>query len=487
MLDSNNDTAASAVDGTGQDIETAKENNDGSKETNGSTQNTSNVNADPEALSEPEIDPNLPPPTPDLDSMFYGLVGDLARAGSRNSEANPVGIAMVFLSYLSAMFARDAYLPVGDTRHHARLFTCQVGRTSEGRKGDALAPVMRVHRWMKQSPDASLLGHVHEGGLSTQEGIIRMIHDGYGSGKNYEDPIPDKRLWIVESELGGTLAKFKSPGNTLSTGLRNLWDGVTLAPATKHARISATDPHVAIAGGITPRDLKDLMSAREIANGFANRFMFVWAERTGLVPVPKPMPEKTVEELGKRTAEAIKFAKGNYPNEKNTRAMALTPDAENLYGELYLTDLNKPEEVPVWNDLLQRRAPMLLRIAMVFALTDRTLEINEGHIRAALAWVHYWAASVRFVFARHEDMRQASLVEIRAEKIMRHLQQCTEATRTDLADTLFQKRLKAAELDAAINALFMEKPPRIEQSIKARQDIKGGRVRKVYRLAGIGM
>ena len=37
------------------------------------------------AFDEADIDANLPPPKPDLDAMLYGLVGDIARAGTAES------------------------------------------------------------------------------------------------------------------------------------------------------------------------------------------------------------------------------------------------------------------------------------------------------------------------------------------------------------------------------------------------------------------
>ena len=40
---------------------------------------------------------------------------------------------------------------------------------------------------------------------------------------------------------------------------------------------------------------------------------------------------------------------------------------------------------------------MLLRLAMLFALTDQTSESAAGHINGAMAWVRYWVDSVKFI------------------------------------------------------------------------------------------
>lgn len=38
---------------------------------------------------------------------------------------------------------------------------------------------------------------------------------------------------------------------------------------------------------------------------------------------------------------------------------------------------------------------MLLRLAMVLALTDKTFTINVQHLNAGMAWIRYWTDSVK--------------------------------------------------------------------------------------------
>ena len=432
-----------------------------------------------------DFDVNRAPPTPDLDRMLYGLVGDIARAGAQGTEANPVAIMMNTLGYLSAMVGRNVYLPVGDTFHHARLYSCHVGRTSEGRKGEAMALPRRLHRLIEQKQAQGFLGQVHNGGLSTAEGLVRLIHDGFGSGGNAEPPIRDKRLLIEEAELGNTLTKLKRPGNGLSAALRTCWDGTPQGPAVKHNKISAKDPHVAIISGITPEELRDLMSHREIANGFANRFMFIWAERTCRIALPKPLAGEQLQALAERLIAVIAFAKGRYPDEvhdQDTRAMRMTEAAETRYTTLYAERLNAPEDCPIWANLLQRRAPMLLRLAMLFALTDQQLAIEVQHLDAASAWITYWEDSVRFIFGKHEDLGKAARTKQWAENILEFLAKYPDqpVSRQDLVRELLGKKAIPSEFDDAITSLLLEQPPRIRQSSVPRTDGRRGRPRKVY-------
>ncbi len=83
---------------------------------------------------------NAPQPDP---ACLYGLIGDVARAGSEGTETNAYAIAANFMVYLSCAVGRGVYLPIGNTRHHARLFCLHIGRSGRGRKGDAVSLLLR--------------------------------------------------------------------------------------------------------------------------------------------------------------------------------------------------------------------------------------------------------------------------------------------------------------------------------------------------------
>lgn len=116
----------------------------------------------------PDTHRNAPRPDP---ICLYGLVGDVARAGSDGTEANPYAIAANFMAYLSCAIGRGPYLPVGNTWHHARLFILHIGRSGRGRKGDAVSLVNRLDTAVRQLRDAAA-PPIHRGGLSSREGLV---------------------------------------------------------------------------------------------------------------------------------------------------------------------------------------------------------------------------------------------------------------------------------------------------------------------------
>jgi hypothetical protein len=420
---------------------------------------------------------NAPKPDP---ACLYGLVGEVARAGSEDTEANPYAIAANFIAYMSAAVGRGPYMAVGNTRHHCRVFGLHVGRTGRGRKGDAVSLVHRIDMAL-QVLNAQAGPQVHRGGLSSREGLVFLIHDSYVEGKNEVPAIPDKRLWVVESEFVNVLQQGKRDGNTLSPALRDCWDGVSLKPATKTNRLYATDPHVNMSAAITPTDLHSVMVSRDLTNGFANRFLIFWAERTQITPFPKPTSQDDVKALAIKVLEVLTHCNAMTHVDKDKTEIKLSDAAKKVYVKLYRGELNDNSAGERITALLERRAPMLLRLAMLFALCDQKNEVDVHHINAALAWVRYSVESVKFIFQSALDEVNVAEVNDTAQKILEYLVK-GEASRSDLTTKCFQGHTSKTRLDAALDELLSSNPPRITVESPPRPDGSIGRTSKIYRL-----
>jgi hypothetical protein len=128
--------------------------------------------------------------------------------------------------------------------------------------------------------------------------------------------------------------------------------------------------------------LTGLMSARELTNGFANRFLMIWAERARMLPFPKETPQMLVEQLAARTREVLAYVRADRHGERDRVRMELSPQAQWCYAQLYRGELNDDLGDGVIGALLDRRAPMLLRLAMLMALTDLHTRIDpQAHRR----------------------------------------------------------------------------------------------------------
>lgn len=426
-----------------------------------------------------EVDPhrNAPRPTP---ACLYGLVGDVARAGSEHTEANPYAIAAAFMSYLGVAVGRGPYIPIGDDCHHARLFGLHVGRSGRGRKGTATAIVKRIHKALR-AIDEHLAPLMHDGGLSSREGLALMIHDGYQQGKEEVPAINDKRLWVLESEFANLMHQTARDGNTLSAALRDCWDGGSIKPATKSARIWATHTHVGLTGNVTPTELMELLKKRELSNGFANRFMIYWAEQTTVSPFPKYTPDDVVQALTERVAEVLRFVQADRHVERDWLRVELSVDARVHYAKLYTGELRDNCFGATVNGLLERRAPMLLRMAMLFALTDLTATIELRHLDAALAWVRYWVESVRFIFQTASEEVQTDEIAKVAQRIVEFLAGGRRATRTEITRDCFRGHVKKDVIDMALSDLLTAVPQAIEVQELPPANGRPGVKTKVYR------
>jgi hypothetical protein len=351
----------------------------------------------------------VPEPHPE---MLHGRIGVWAQQAAERSEASVIAVFLGLVSYAGIAFGRDASFWLGDTCHHPRLFWLHVGRTARGRKGTSVAPAERLHQALADvdankerfaethgnAKPARMAPAIHAGGLSTREGLAWKIRDPVtttdpktGDEIVADSGEPDKRLIAIESEFENVLAQSSRDGNTLSSALRDCWDGRSLAPLTKTNRTTATDPHVGVIAHITPSELLELLKDRQITNGFLNRFLVIWAERDHLVALPKPTPKKNIDQWASELSESIIWVRKNKPE------MQLNDDAARLYEVTYLNQWASPSNNDLIAALLERAPAIAIRLSMILAITERSAEITADHLRCAIAWTRYWRASVEYI------------------------------------------------------------------------------------------
>ena len=422
---------------------------------------------------------HCPVPVPDP-ACFYGLIGEVAREGSEGAETNPIAIAGNFIAYLSCAVGRCPHLAVGNSIHHPRLFFLHVGRSGRGRKGDALSLVMRIEEAVRRR-GAELAPQIHRGGLSSREGLAALIHDGYRIGKEQVPAVVDKRLWVVESEFANVLQQSRRGGNTLSAALRDCWDGVDLKPATKTNRVQASRPHVCLCGAISPVELLALIQQRDLLNGFVNRFLVAWGERTSIEAFPRRATQDVVDELSGKVVDVVEFVR-TLKDADDEGAMAMAAGARSRYAGTYQTELCPDLGSGIVDSLLERRAPMLLRLAMLFALTDCSSVIEERHVNAATAWIRYFTDSVFFVFAGGRPQATPPQIVWAARRIADFLARRGSASRRDLLVNCFGRHQPASVIDAAIAHLISGETTKIDIEVRARAPGSVGRSATIYRL-----
>jgi hypothetical protein len=346
------------------------------------------------------------------EAALIGPIGDLVRALEPHSEADPVALLVNALVAFGSIVGSSPHFLVEADRHRMRLFSVLVGQRSKARKGTSWGHVRDVFcaidpEWKNRIMD----------GLSTGEGLIYQVRDEtYKKEKDrntgtYEevldDPgVDDKRLLIMEGEFASVLKVARRDTNTLSAIVRNAWDTGDLRVLTRNSPLKATGAHVSILSHITKDELLRNLTATEMANGFANRFMWFCVRRSKKLPFGGSPDKDALATIAHRLADAVRFA---------SRA-----------GKVTWTDEASDEWVRLYDDLSEGRLGMVgamtargeaqvVRLAALYALTECSTQIGLHHLEAAVAVWRYSEASVRHLFgaATGNDIADTVLARLR--------------------------------------------------------------------------
>ncbi len=223
-------------------------------------------------------------------------------------------------------------------------------------------------------------------------------------------------------------------GSTLSPVIRQAWDGGVLRVLAKGAKATCAAPHISIIGHITSTELDRLLTVSDAANGFANRILWVCSTRSKCLAFGGAVDADALAAFGERTRDAVAFARG-------VEALAWALDAAQLWEAVYpqLSE-GKPG---LLGQVTARAEAQTLRLAMLYALLDKSAVIRIEHLRAALELWRYCADSAAYIFGQ-------ALGDPTADAIVELLRARPEGvTRTEVSDH-FDRNKSKAQIDAAI-------------------------------------
>jgi len=340
-----------------------------------------------------------PWPAPPDEAAFYGLAGEIVRIIEPHSEADPVAVLLQLLVAFGNTIGQTAYFRAEADRHHGNLFLNLVGETSKGRKGSSWGQVGRVFAAADPTWHQERLMH---GGLASGEGLIWAVRDPIykreprredgrrGPVTGYEevltDPgVDDKRLLALESEFSSVLKVAARQQNTLSAALRQAWDSGNLDNRTKNSPGKATGAHISIVGHVTRDELRRLLTETDIANGLANRFLWICVRRSKCLPEGGNLTDEALTPLCNRLADRIAFAREVGEVRRDEAARAIW---RKVYPSL------SEGKAGLMGATTSRGEAQVMRLAVLYALLDRSPVIEPAHLQAALAvWEHAEASA----------------------------------------------------------------------------------------------
>jgi hypothetical protein len=375
------------------------------------------------------------------EAAHHGLVGEIVRLFEPHTEADPVGILLQMLAVFGNVIGHSPYYQVEGDQHHSNLFVALVGTSSKGRKGTSGGRV----RSITKDADEFWFAERCVSGLSSGEGLINQVRDEVRKWNPKEkceeisDPgIKDKRLMVEEQEFASALAVMERHGNTISTVIRNAWDNRRLQTMTKASPLTATGAHISIVAHITEAETRSRLTRTDMANGFANRFLFCCVQRSKYLPHGGSLDETELIKMAERFKQAVDFAK----NAGRTTMTKAAADAWTLvYPEL------SAEKPGLLGAVIARAEAQTIRIAQLYALFDRKYEIDRVHLEAAIAvWTYCEASAIR-IFGD-------SLGDPVADEILRALRRTKNGlSRTEIRD-LFARHGRGDQIAAALATLL---------------------------------
>jgi hypothetical protein len=188
---------------------------------------------------------------------------------------------------------------------------------------------------------------------------------------------------------------------------------------------------------ITPDELLRKLTATEQANGFANRFLWVYVERPHLRPEGGTLDQSILYGLAREIRDALDKA-------RRTDGVVRDEEAKELWQDVYpyLT-----RDVPGMTGAMRSRAEaQTLRLSLCYALLDSSQVIRREHLEAAL---ELWDYCERSLFRIFGD----ALGDAHADRIREALRAARDGlTRTEITG-LFNRNLAADVIERALGRL----------------------------------
>ncbi len=384
---------------------------------------------------------------------YHGLAGDVVVAIEPHTESAPIALLVQFMCSFGNAVGRGPYYQVEGDRHFTNLYAVLVGQSSKARKGTSAGRVRQIF----EGVDPVWVQDRTHGGMSSGEGLIwqvrdpikQWVKDDAGRSEREIDPgIEDKRLMIFEPEFGGALEVMQRQGNTLSRVTRDAWDRGDLATLVKNAPARATGAHISIVGHITDAELRKCLDRVSMANGYANRFLFVCVRRSRFLPHGGNLDYEVVRKLGERTRVAVE-------NARKIARVQMTEAARRDWERLYrVLSEGRPG---LLGAILGRAEAQTVRLAMLYALLDQSAEIRSEHLRAAVALWEYCEASAQYIFGDLVGDRDA-------DQILQALREAgtNGVTRTAIRD-MFNRHRGSEQIEEALRVLKETGRARVEK------------------------
>jgi DNA-binding transcriptional ArsR family regulator len=206
---------------------------------------------------------------------------------------------------------------------------------------------------------------------------------------------------------------------------------------TKNSPARATGAYISIVGHVTRDELRRELNSTDLANGFANRILWICTTRSKELPEGGDLSDHEIDPLVSRLKDAVTFA-------RNIGEMKRDDAIRNMWADTYheLT-AGTPG---LLGAVTSRAVPQTMRLACLYALLDRSGVVRAEHLLAGIALWEYCHASAKFIFGD-------ALGDPTADAILRGLRDAQVGLDRTSISSLFSRHAAASEISRALSVL----------------------------------
>ncbi len=335
----------------------------------------------PPAPEQPEPPPaaTLQPPThQELDkAALHGPAGRIVSSLAPHTEAHPAALLLQFLAAFGNLIGPGPHCMVESTRHALNLFVILVGDSSKARKGTSWNLI------------ANLFAEVDPSWLSSRVNSARLTANGLVRALRDQQPPTDRRLLALSEEFATIVHSLKSGNGHLSPLLRCAWDSGNLPTLDMHHELRATGTHLSLVAHITQRELTQTFQRHQAHNGFANRCLWTWVERSNCLPGGGDGPAYELSEIAGTLRSAVTWATA-----RPEILFRRDQEAQQLWADCY--ESLSYRDPGLRGAATSRGEAQVLRLSALYAALDCSEMVCLPHLKAAYAvWTYCYRSAVR--------------------------------------------------------------------------------------------
>jgi hypothetical protein len=208
-----------------------------------------------------------------------------------------------------------------------------------------------------------------------------------------------------------------------------------------HQHLHATGTHISLIAHITQRELAQNLHRTEAHNGFANRCLWTWVQRSNCLPEGGNLSPNALSAVARELRRALDWAAAA-PEVLFRRDQA----ARELWQDCYpaLSQLHPG----LRGAATSRAEAQVLRLSAIYAALDSSSVVGLPHLQAALAVWDYCSTSASLLFGN-------STGDPIADRICEALDQAPKGLSRNQIRELFHGHVNCDRIDAALQQLVL--------------------------------